>query len=445
MNKSQQKHRLNWRKIGLAVLILSPIALLVAALARYSVNVPFWDQWELVTIFEKSVNGTLGFADFFAQHNEHRILFPRLIMFTLATLTHWNTLYEVATNVILACGIFGVFYVLLRRTFVSKKLLYAVTFFVSLILFSPDQFENWMWGWQLQWFANVLGLVVAVWALSSWKPKKAPAFRLAFAILAAVFATYSLASGLFVWIVCLPLLWFSKDLKKYMYVWIVAGLITIWVHYIGYVDPAYHPSKLLFLQQPLEFVKYFLVYMGRPLAIDFSLALATAVGYMGIIIAGFIFIFKRYAGQLATPLLPWIAIGLYAIFAGLSTDISRLGFGVEQAYSSRYITLSCLLLIAICVISFKIIELANLDRERTQQIAKKTAIIFMSAVFVLVGVNYYKGLRQMKDRHEYLLTVRECARTATGPEDSCLLKLYPNKEVVWPRLQFLRSIHWGGL
>jgi hypothetical protein len=26
--------------------------------------------------------GTLGFADFFAQHNEHRILFPRLIFYS---------------------------------------------------------------------------------------------------------------------------------------------------------------------------------------------------------------------------------------------------------------------------------------------------------------------------------------------------------------------------
>src|SRR5205823_6120927 len=41
-------------------------------------------------LFEKMQDGTLGVADFFAQHNEHRIFFPRLIFFALGRLTHWN-------------------------------------------------------------------------------------------------------------------------------------------------------------------------------------------------------------------------------------------------------------------------------------------------------------------------------------------------------------------
>ena len=73
--------------------------LLIAALLLQSAflysemafDTPFWDEWNgTAPLFEKMAAGTLGVADFFAQHNEHRILFPRLIFFGLGRLTHWN-------------------------------------------------------------------------------------------------------------------------------------------------------------------------------------------------------------------------------------------------------------------------------------------------------------------------------------------------------------------
>src|SRR5438270_13475536 len=82
------------RSIGrLAVLLLiaTPPLLIGLLILRDGVDVPFWDQWDgTAPLFEKMAAGTLGFADFFAQHNEHRILFPRLIFFGLGCLTHWN-------------------------------------------------------------------------------------------------------------------------------------------------------------------------------------------------------------------------------------------------------------------------------------------------------------------------------------------------------------------
>jgi len=44
-------------------------------LFRNGVDTPFWDEWDgTAPLFEKMAACTLGFADFFAQHNEHRIL-----------------------------------------------------------------------------------------------------------------------------------------------------------------------------------------------------------------------------------------------------------------------------------------------------------------------------------------------------------------------------------
>lgn len=435
------KRSTNWRTLGMAGLVCLPALILVGLLVKYAVNVPFWDQWELVTIFEKWHAGTLGFADFFAQHNEHRVLFPRLIMFALAVATGWNTLYEVAVNVVLAAATFWFLWQVIKATFDSARIRFVAAASVSLVIFSPLQFENWMWGWQIQWFLNVLGLVVAVWALSAWQTKnKWAAFIVA--VIAAGVATYSLASGFFVWLVCVPLLWFRKDLRPLLWAWVTAAAVVVGSHYIGYVDPAYHPSKLIFLKEPLNFIMYFLVYAGRPLIVDFLLSVPIFIAYGVVYASALAYLFKKHIRQVTTTLLPWLSIGLYGLLAAGSTSISRLGFGVEQAYSSRYSTLSSLLLIAGIVLLYKIIEQ---ERAKAGVAVRRAVVVVLSGAMLLVGANYAKGIVQMHERNEHLTKVQTCARMAASADDDCLLFLYPNKEIVWERLQYLRAIHWGGL
>jgi hypothetical protein len=434
------KRSMNWRALGIAGLVCLPAFVLVVLLAKYAVNVPFWDQWELVALFEKWHAGTLGFADFFAQHNEHRVLFPRLIMFGLAVATGWNTLYEVAMNVVLAALTFWFLWQILRATFTTVRMKIIAAAAVSAVVFSPLQFENWMWGWQIQWFLNVLGLVVAVWALSTWRAK--PWARFAVAAIAATVATYSLASGFFVWLVCVPLMWFAKDLRRLIGWWALAAAIVIGSHYIGYVDPSYHPSKLIFLKEPLNFIMYFLVYAGRPLIVDFLLSIPIFVTYAAVYASALVYTFKKHKALLTGVLLPWLSLGLYGLFAAGSTSISRLGFGVEQAYSSRYSTLSSLLLVAGIVLLCKIIEQ---ERGKAGLVVRRVTTVALAGAMLLVGVNFAKGVVQMQERNVHLTKVQACAQTATSAQDNCLLLLYPNKDVVWERLEYLRSIHWGGL
>src|SRR5205823_9887048 len=74
-----------------SLLILAPPLLIGILIFKNGVDTPVLDQWDgTAPIFEKMQDGTLGVADFFVQHNEHRIFFPRLIFFALGRLTHWN-------------------------------------------------------------------------------------------------------------------------------------------------------------------------------------------------------------------------------------------------------------------------------------------------------------------------------------------------------------------
>src|SRR5438132_10662621 len=82
-------------RLARLLLIAAPPLLIGFLILRDGVDTPFWDEWDgTAPIFEKMAAGTLGLADFFAQHNEHRILFPRLIFFVLGRLTHWNVRAE---------------------------------------------------------------------------------------------------------------------------------------------------------------------------------------------------------------------------------------------------------------------------------------------------------------------------------------------------------------
>lgn len=88
-------------RLLLLLIYLIPFVVLILFIANFSVNVPYWDQWELVDFFEKIDLGKANFQDFFAQHNEHRLFFPKLIIATLAFLSKWNIKYELCLSIFL--------------------------------------------------------------------------------------------------------------------------------------------------------------------------------------------------------------------------------------------------------------------------------------------------------------------------------------------------------
>src|SRR2546422_11380275 len=67
-----------------------PVLALIVLVRTYGVNVPFWDQWDLVPFFQRYKSAELEWGDVWAQHAGHRIFFPRLIMLGLAVLSNWN-------------------------------------------------------------------------------------------------------------------------------------------------------------------------------------------------------------------------------------------------------------------------------------------------------------------------------------------------------------------
>lgn len=80
---ASRKHTLalEWLIYGLALI---PLLILIRYVIRYGVDIPWYDQWKFLPTLEKFFQGRLAFHDLWQQHNEHRILFPRIVFLALA-------------------------------------------------------------------------------------------------------------------------------------------------------------------------------------------------------------------------------------------------------------------------------------------------------------------------------------------------------------------------
>ena len=135
-------------RLTFGLCLLPPIVLAIL-LWQNAVNVPYWDEWDddIAGLFVKWADGHLAFSDFWAQHNESRFVLPRLIFLALGSLTHWNLCYEMGCTLLLASLAAGAVFWLGCKTFSNQTAMRRAAFFIaSLLIFSPAQYEVWLWG-----------------------------------------------------------------------------------------------------------------------------------------------------------------------------------------------------------------------------------------------------------------------------------------------------------
>ncbi len=330
------------------LLALLPLIFLLLVMVRFAVDVPFLDQWELVPLLDKWYRGSLSFRDLWAQHNEHRILFPRMIMLTLAWVSHWNTYLELETNVVFAVGIFAAYALQIQATArrLTRPDLIGAIPLASLAVFSITQYQNWLWGWQLQMFLNlfcvVAGLLVLANGAFDWG-------RLALAVAFGVGATYAFANGPLYWPIGLAVVAVTttgRQRRAAVSVWVLVAALVLAGNYLDYRKPEEHPPLGVVFNLPVQYAVYVLKYLGgigdpgilgQP---SVNGTVATLLGMAGL--AAFVWVLwllpRRTAVELRT-MLPYLAISLYSLGSALGTGIGRLGFGSDQALASRYCTM----------------------------------------------------------------------------------------------------------
>jgi hypothetical protein len=439
--------RLSGQWLICLALALLPLVGLIAMVMRYAVDVPYMDEWELVGYLEKSYRGTLTLHDLWLAHNEHRILFPRLILIGLARLTGWNVLWELAASIVIAIGLFAAVACLTRssRRLVGDPGVNWLLPAVSVFVFSLAQYENWLMGWQIQFYLNVFAVAAGLAALAR------RAFRwwsLVGALLMGVVATYSAANGMLYWFAALPLLFALpvEDRRRKricVLAWSCVAAAMIGSYLYDYHKPAHHPPLTLFLTQPFEFAKYVFFFLGHPLSFNHPVraGLLGIAGLAGVAIAAvFLLRFRRAP---AGAVLPWLALALYSVGGALVSGVGRLGFGAGQALSPRYVTLANLFWISNVVLLYLVARTGRSGLQggiRRQGIGPEFAVAAYCALGVMVLLAARSSIaaapyfRQMEEK---LLPAR--AELRRGENEELLGRLYPDVKSLLPRLEVLKK------
>lgn len=335
MTATPLRQRARWALLAMPALLLAWSA---AAIVHTYSPTPFNDQWANVGWWRDMANGAPLWKWLVSQHNEHRLVFPRLVF--LAD-------YEWArgTNVVNLAAI-GLIQLLGAALFVRlappQRLgwlgVLGLSTALSLIVLLV-QWENFFWGFQVQ-FVGVF--MLAAWAIYLFMAAtrdpgaiRWPAMASALGLLGV--ATFTLASGLFVGVtmVVAGLLlrrgWPAVGLAAAA----TALLAALYLH--GYRPVTDHSSPAYVLHHLGDYVRYVVTYLGNVWARG-QAAPGLILGGLGVAatLAMLVVVFRERQRDVrdATLLTLVLFIGLTAAI----TAAGRLELGVGQAMASRYQT-----------------------------------------------------------------------------------------------------------
>ncbi len=334
------------------VLILAPPLLIGILIFKNGVNLPVLDEWNgTAPLFEKMADGTLGVADFFAQHNEHRIFFPRLIFFGLGRLTHWDIRAElwVIWLLTLVC-LFNIW-----RIARSLPSAFWLLFAASVLLFSPQSVANFLWGFQVGFFLPLACVTACVWTAAYLRYP----FNFLVAIILCTICTFSIGGGFTSWLLTTPVLLFapaqspSSASRKWWATWLFLFSIELLLYFWGYENPPNHPPVWWFLGHPIEAAEYILLFFGSPFSRGTNLPpipVGLSVGallLLMLLIAGFYVWRKRSDRTLLGQVMPWLILAMVCVNYAVLIMIGRAGLGPGQARAPRYLPFAAMLPIAL--------------------------------------------------------------------------------------------------
>ena len=321
-------------------LMLIPAWLLVwsayAIWLTYS-PVPFNDQWvNLAALRDARHGGWLRYL--FSQHNEHRILFPRLVfMADLMWFQGRNALNLIAIGLLQAAGAACFLRAALTQRLGALGVL-ALSAALAMV-FSLMQWENLFWGFQVSFVAVY---AAAAWAIYVYFLAAPDDGQVRWGLMAAamallVLATFSMANGVFAGVAMALTGIVTRQRRAAIATAAIATAILLAVYLYGYHRVEAHSPPGLALQHPGRFVFYVAIYFGNLWAPGHP-GFAALIGLVGAAAtACMLFVLTRKGA--ADP----VRATLFGVvlFVGMSaavTSLGRLSFGAEQAMASRYIT-----------------------------------------------------------------------------------------------------------
>jgi hypothetical protein len=429
-----------WRNLLFALAVLVPVLICLLFVNSNAVNMLFLDEWERVTDCVKADTHSLTFADLYAQHNEHRIFFMRPIYLGFMYISNFNVIVPMWFSFAL---ILLMAFIILRhiaaRDGVSDRKKYFFAALTSFLLFSLTQYENLLWGCQMQFVMALSVSVLSCYFLSRMCHINRKTIRniyFAIALFSALVSSYTSSHGLPTWITGM-VIFFIMFRKKaffspYFIVWTLAAAAT-WISYFhGYAKPEHHPSLSYALEHPVVFLQYFFTITGNAISGNFKAGAAGA----GIVLVVFLLIacVKIWKDKQEQQFIFPLALALNSLFILGSTALGRVGFGAEQALTSRYTSFSISLIVAVALLWMEL-----KDKNTNKAIIKNTAKVVMAILLMSIPLSLAEGFqngKKIKTDRAYSAYILETFNTQP---DQLLQRFYPWPDSVRTRAAYLQK------
>ncbi len=330
------------------VVVLVP-ASLVFYFAYNSGALPDNDYWTSISDVLSIKGGfSRNISDWIARNNEHYVFLPKLVYAANVVITGGNNVgLSFFAWFMALLQVFLLYRVIPVKKDQSPFLFIILLFVVAVFIFNPRQAHNWILGMSgVAWIsANFFSITTLV-SLQRYAntKQKVDLIRTIVLSLCAI-ATYSTSLALFpTLIVAMFLLKLNRQDQILIGLF---SLVVLGIYFATYSTPSYHPP---IERSFIALATYFLAFIGTLYTVQLNYALI--IGFFGLISSIFIIfhIYKKKTGW--TVILPWVFIQLYVCGNAAMAGLARSGFGVEQAFSSRYGSLPALFWMSWVMISF---------------------------------------------------------------------------------------------
>jgi hypothetical protein len=334
------------------LLHFSPFLVVVWFVSRFGVNVPIYDDWGLAAWFHAVRFKQATFRDLFAQANEHRFVFPKLIWTPLAFATHWNLRMEMLLNLVPAAITFAVLYAIALRQArqTDARLFHLASFSMSFFLFSLVQYQTWLWAITgcFLFVQALAALAVGACCLGTSRPW----LRFGLAAVCCLVASFSMAWGLACWLALAPSIALlqmrrGKFLQLFLWCCLFAATAALYsYHFQTIVHYGQEDTLLSFLYHPLRSAHFFLTTLGSAFCQGAGIflgavALAAGVGLL-VALASCLLMLRGERRELVAP---WLSVALMGLlFAGMVT--AARSHWLIATVQTRYITPTILVSVA---------------------------------------------------------------------------------------------------
>lgn len=440
------KRRRSFTYAGRIAVFLIPITLLSIILWyiwNRTPQTPFLDEWENVPLVLHLHQGTLRFADFWAFHNEHRIVIPRMLDLALILLTRWNEqammTFDLGLSVIEAALLLAA----IRRSLNSTGWMFAMVAPVTLLVLSLGQYENWLWAYQITFILTGCGIALCVYGFS----RQPAGWRFfALALVGAFIAAWSSVGGTMAWLAFAPMAWRAGRAKGLL--WTLTGAVVLTTYFQGF------PHSVPIRFSPDVFT-YVVGYLGISLG-EMTVLRSIISGAIGLALALINLVIYWRSRAPRIPLDAWVGLALFAALVASLTAMGRavpLGMGVDginNLETSRYQLFSALWWVALFVLMvINIYSNRSLLHDfaltrRTEWPQMALWLINVLALLLCVGtlIRTNDAALSYANTFDYPERQRQaCVQQYQSAPDACLLQFFPRPAYVRQQAAVLQRYH----